>query len=79
MMLDETEIADLPARLFALAGRRIEQAQRAAERGEARGLPDEEHRSLAGALHDCAQDLAVIADAIAAMTAAHMAGEGAVR
>lgn len=72
MMLDEEDIAGLPGRLFAMAGRRLEAARHAAGSGEARGVTGEERCALAGELHDCAQDISVIADTISALTTEHL-------
>ncbi len=67
MRLDDDEITELPRRLFAMAGRRIDEAGSAAVAGEARGLAGTRQRDLAGSLHACGQDIIVIADAIAAL------------
>lgn len=74
MDIDPDARHDLPRRLFALAGRRLGHAVDAAGQGEAAGLDREVMGSLAGDLHDCGQDLLVLADAIAAM-AAEAAGQ----
>ncbi len=72
MNIDPDDRQDLLRRLFALAGRRLEHAADAAGQGEAAGLGREVLTNLAGDLHDCGQDLLVVADAIAVM-----AGEAA--
>ncbi|WP_421849196.1 hypothetical protein [Novosphingobium sp.] len=68
MTLDDDEIADLPRRLFAMAGRRLECAVATAGAGEARNLAAQRQQDIAGELYGCGQDLMVIADAIAALT-----------
>lgn len=72
MTIDPDDRQDVPRRLFALAGRRLEHAVDAAGQGEAAGLDRAVMTNLAGDLHACGQDLLVLADAIAVM-----AGEGA--
>ncbi len=67
MTLDDDEIAELPQRLFAMAGRNLERAAAIAGGGEANGLAGPRQRELAGELHGCGQDIMVIADAIAAL------------
>ena len=67
MTLDDDEIAEMPRRLFAMAGRTLERAVATAGSGEARGLSTQRQRDLAGELYGCGQDLMVIADAIAAL------------
>lgn len=67
MTLDDDEIGELPRRLFAMAGRRLEYAVATAGAGEAHGCAAQRQRDLAGELHDCGQDIMVIADAIAAL------------
>ena len=67
MMLDDDEIGELPRRLFAMAGRRLERVVATAGAGEASGLAAQRQYDLAGELHGCGQDIMVIADAIAAL------------
>ena len=67
MTLDDDEIGELPRRLFAMAGRRLEHAVATAGAGEARDLAAQCQRELAGELDDCGQDIMVIADAIATL------------
>ena len=67
MTLDDEEIAELPRRLFAMAGRTLERAVANAGAGEGRSLVAGRQRNLAGELHGCGQDLMVIADTIAAL------------
>jgi hypothetical protein len=73
MDIDPEERADLPRRLFAMAGRRLEKSMIQANDGEATGLTGAAIASLAEDLHECGQDLLVLADAITviAMDAAH--------
>ncbi len=67
MTVDEDDLTQLPRRLFALAGRRIEEASTAAAAGESSRLAGAQQSELAGSLHTCGQDLMVIADTIAAL------------
>ena len=67
MMIDQKERIELPRRLFALAGRKLECATGMAGAGEAPNLPPERSMTLAGDLHTCGQDLMAIADAIACL------------
>lgn len=67
MNIDPDDRQDLPRRLFALAGRRLEHAVDTAGQGEAAGLGHEALANLAGDLHDCGQDLLILADAIAVL------------
>lgn len=65
MDIDAEERLDLPRRLFAMVGRRLELATGCAGRGEAAGLGREAITDLAANIYDCGQDLLVLADAIA--------------
>lgn len=67
MTLDDDEIGELPRRMFAMAGRRLERAVATAGAGEARNLAAQRQQDLAGELYGCGQDLMLIADAIAAL------------
>jgi hypothetical protein len=68
MNIDPEERAELPRRLFAMASRRLEHAAHCAGQGEATGLGGATMADLAASLHDCGQDLLVLADAIAVLT-----------
>ncbi len=50
-----------------MAARRLEHGMASASAGEGRHLPAAQTSELSGQLHDIAQDLGVIADAIAAL------------
>ncbi|WP_374527122.1 hypothetical protein [Novosphingobium sp.] len=73
MILDDEDLAQIPHRLFAMAGRRLEGSVRIAGTGESREQGQQALQALAGELYDCGQDLMTIADAIVAVTMARTA------
>ena len=67
MRLSDEERIELPRELFALAARRLEYGADAAMEGAGRNVEPERLSALSTKLHDVGLDVAVIADAIAAL------------